>query len=191
MSASAETGSVHVNPYATPDAEVADPTTSSKPAYFTVGTTKLIVMSVATLSLYELWWFYKNWKIIRDRTGASIMPFWRAVFAPLWGFSFVGHVRGSREELGLSSVSPALLGTAYLLVGMTWRLPDPYWLISMFTFIPLAVMQRNAHEVLAEAGTVNSGASRFTGWNWFGIVLGAVLWALALIGLFVPAEAIS
>lgn len=190
MSASAETGHVNVNPYAAPDSEVADPAVASAPEYFTVGTTKLILMSICTFGIYELWWFYKNWRVIRDRTGESIMPFWRAVFAPLWGFSFVGYVSATREALGLSKVSPVALGAAYLIVGMTWRLPDPYWLISMLTFVPLAAMQRSAHEVLVETGTADPRASRLTPLNWVALVLGGLFWVLVLLAIFVPEETV-
>ena len=48
-----------------------------------ISTTKLIVMSLFSLGLYHLYWFYKQWKLARDRTGENLSPFSRAFFAPL------------------------------------------------------------------------------------------------------------
>ena len=50
------------------------------PPFFTASVLKLIVMSVCTMGIYQLYWFYKNWKLIKDRTGQKIRPFWRAFF---------------------------------------------------------------------------------------------------------------
>ena len=56
-------------------------TPQGQPAFFAVSPLKLIVMSTATLGIYELYWFYKNWKLIKQRTESNIMPFWRAFLA--------------------------------------------------------------------------------------------------------------
>ena len=45
---------------------------------------KLVVMSLTTLGLYVLYWFYRNWKTIKLRGHDGIMPFWRAVFPLIW-----------------------------------------------------------------------------------------------------------
>ena len=67
------------NPYAPPNAVVVEPATASD-AYVTVGATKLSLMVVATFGIYALYWFYRNWKVIRDREHSDIQPFWRAFF---------------------------------------------------------------------------------------------------------------
>lgn len=46
------------------------------PGYFAVSATKFIVMSACTLGLYEVFWFYKNWQRVKEKTGAQMMPFW-------------------------------------------------------------------------------------------------------------------
>src|SRR5690349_17919588 len=57
---------------------------TGQPAFFPVSPVKLVVMSTFTFGIYELYWFYRNWKLIKQRTGASITPFWRAFFGILF-----------------------------------------------------------------------------------------------------------
>ncbi len=60
------------NPYAPPESVVADipvpaAATGDTPIFFPASRTKLLVMSLCTFGLYEYYWFYKNWKLVRDR----------------------------------------------------------------------------------------------------------------------------
>src|SRR5690625_4658746 len=45
---------------------------------------KFILLSLATLGLYELYWFYRGWSFVKRSEKSRIMPFWRTVFAPIW-----------------------------------------------------------------------------------------------------------
>jgi hypothetical protein len=69
--------------------------------YFPVSLPKLFVLSIATGGLYQLYWFYRNWKYIKARNGSAIMPFWRALFTPIWFYPFYQDLKGdSRERFG-------------------------------------------------------------------------------------------
>lgn len=74
------------NPYAPPQAPVADVAEipdagADAPPFFPVSRLKLLVMFFSTLGLYQMYWLYKNWKMVRLRTDEkNIMPFWRAFF---------------------------------------------------------------------------------------------------------------
>src|SRR5262245_22041834 len=57
----------------------------SGPAWFAVGTAKLVVMSVATLGLYQIYWFYQQWKRVRDG-GEDVWPLPRAIFGVLFSY---------------------------------------------------------------------------------------------------------
>jgi hypothetical protein len=52
----------------------------STPIYFPVSITKLVVMSLFTCGLYQILWFYKNWRLIKNREHSDIMPVWRSIF---------------------------------------------------------------------------------------------------------------
>lgn len=54
--------------------------------FMTLPIWKLVVLSLITFGLYEIVWFYKYWKTIKDSNGEKISPFWRALFAGFSGF---------------------------------------------------------------------------------------------------------
>src|SRR5687767_15670126 len=98
---------------------------------FAVSLTKLAVMSLVTFGIYELYWSYKQWDAQRRRDTEDMMPFWRAVFAPLWAFSLFPRLQRLSDTHGVGVAwSGTALAVAYLVLHVTYRLPDPYWLIA-------------------------------------------------------------
>jgi len=76
------------NPYAPPTAAVSDidgRSTSSETTgtpFFAVTTFKYVLMFVCTFSFYQIYWFYKNWQLIKEREGFAglrISPVPRAI----------------------------------------------------------------------------------------------------------------
>ncbi len=48
--------------------------------YYNISIAKLIVFSICSFSIYEYYWMYRNWKVIKNHSGAKISPFWRTGF---------------------------------------------------------------------------------------------------------------
>ena len=150
--------------------------------YFSVGPLKLAVMSVCTLGIYEIYWFYKNWQHIKQRKRSPLDPLLRALFPWLWIFSFVAYLREHAEELGLAvKLSPLWLGLSYWLPLFAWQLPEPYWLISGCSFLPLLYIQQGMEKIMRRGGRPIKKFYRFNRWNGLGIVLGGALFAYAIL----------
>ena len=178
----------NTNPYEPPKSSVrTDNATMLSPYFFTTSTLKLSLMSICTFGIYELYWFYKNWVLIKKRTRQNIMPFWRAFFAPIWAYSCFKHIKTSAGENNVQeSLSIGLLAVVYFILQALWRLPDPFWLISFLSFaliIPANSVALNINNNLISDFKNNE---EFSGWNWVGLVLGGTLFVLSLIGTFVP-----
>ena len=106
--------------------------------YFEVSLPKFVVMSVVTWGIFSLYWAYKQWVHISARSREGISPFWRAFFAPLWSFSLLERIKVDAGTRGAPVYwSSGLLGFVYLVMGALWRLPDPFWLVGIFSFLPL------------------------------------------------------
>ena len=106
--------------------------------YFAVSAAKFVAMSFCTFGLYELYWSYKNWRLIKDRDGSDIRPVWRAIFYPFWHYSLLTDIYKTGQSQALSgSFYRGILAASLLILNALWRLPDPYWLISIFTFLPI------------------------------------------------------
>jgi hypothetical protein len=156
---------------------------------FPVGTTKFIVLSICTLGLYEAFWCYQSWKRIRRETGEELSPFWRAVFAPLWGFSLFPHITRVAAKRHIPVMwSDTTIAVWYLLLSASWRLPDPWWLISVATFVPFLPVLKTVREVNAKAPAAEGDNASFSGANIAWVVIGGVLVVMAVIGSFLPVE---
>ncbi len=158
--------------------------------FFGVSLTKLVVMSVCTFGLYQLYWCYKQWQAERKQSHEDLSPFWRAFFAPLWGFSLFDRIRSAAEFRRVEVTwSPNWLGFAFLILMWLWRLPDPYWLVSYLSFLPLLPVQSAVNRLNSVAAPDAPRNASYSGANVVMIVVGALLVALAIVGAFLPAEA--
>ncbi|HEX6747783.1 MAG TPA: DUF4234 domain-containing protein [Longimicrobium sp.] len=146
---------------------------------------KLVLLSIFTLGLYELYWFYRNWKRVRARTGEDISPFWRAFFAPLWAYSMFEEVDrqalAQQMEVGWSSIA---LGAAYFLLSAAWRLPDPWSLITFVGFLPLLPVQASINAMAARRGV--RADDSFDGRHYAAFAVGSLLLLLAVAGTLLP-----
>lgn len=179
------------NPYAPPQSpvdDVAGPESpslpgGSEPAFFAVSIAKLVVLSICTLGLYELYWYYRNWRLIKAREKTNILPFWRAFFGYFFCYPFFVRVRDHlRPRPGDAKLAAGLLATCWIVTSLMWRLKDPYWLVSTLSFvflIPVQLAVNHINEVVAPGHDRNS---TFSAWNWMAIFLGGVLFLAAVIG---------
>ena len=176
------------NPYAPPTAQVADIDSvlpdNSNPL-FAVGTVKVVVMSICTFGIYHLYWFYRNWNLIRVRDRSDIMPFWRAFFGIIWCYPLFKRFRQDGEAHGVTDgFAAGPMAVAFILLQLAWRLPDPIWLIGFGSSVVIGFAQQYINRINLVAAPGHERNDSFTGWNWLGIVVGVVIFSLALIGLF-------
>jgi hypothetical protein len=178
----------YTNPYRAPTSSVeTDVPSTTEVVFFTTSTFKLAVMSICTLGLYELYWFYKNWDFIEERTGQDISPLWRAFFAPLWAYSCFKHIKISAKENNVSGPIPiGLLAIVYLILQALWKLPDPYWLVSFMSFTVLIPFNSVALNINRHLISDFKNNETFSGWNWVAVVLGGLFFVLGLIVTFMP-----
>lgn len=147
---------------------------------------KFILLSVITLGIYELVWFYRNWKFLKKQRELKISPFWRTFFAPLFTISIAQHLQKYlREKNSPCDYSPVLVGVSYFGILFFSRiLQGPsYWLISFFTFIPMLplVSSMNAYWQKEEK---DLPLKKFTWWQIILVILGIILSVLLVIGAF-------
>jgi len=156
---------------------------------FPVATHKFIVLSICTFGIYELYWCYQNWKRLKTASGENLSPFWRAFFAPLWGFSLFKRIRAEAVSAGVPvEWNSGALATFYLVLNMTWRLPDPWWLISFGTLIPMVPVQQAVQRINERHAALSTEGrnDNYSTANVATIVIGGLFLILAVIGTFMP-----
>ena len=169
-------------PAVTPVASV--PVRQEQLPFFSVATHKFVVMCIVTVGIYQYYWIYLQWRRIARTAFQPISPFWRTFFAPLWGFSLFWRIR-TRSQLdgGHPRWHAGVLGTAYLVLSLTWRLPEPWSLISLFGFLPLIPVQRTIEEINARQAAGDLPNRSYSGANVLGIIIGSGILALAVVGM--------
>ena len=152
-------------------------------ALFAPPALKLMLMTFGTLGLYVVYWFYRNWKTIRQIEGSEAWPFWRAVFSPLWAYTcfkaMAGIAEGRRRSLAFP---PGLLALAYFLLNLTARAPDPWWIFCFFIFVPLLPDNSLARQYNQAEGIGDEAAEGYSVWNWLAIVIVGGFVALGFLG---------
>ena len=88
--------------------------------------------------------------------------------------------------LAMSSWSGSALALAYFLLHMTWRLPEPYWLISVIGFLPLLVVQRSINALNAAVAPDAPRNDSYSGLNILMIVVGGLFLLLVIWGTLLP-----
>ena len=180
------------NPYAPPQSEVADvaaiATPAGMPVFFPVSQTKLLVLSFCTLGLYEVYWFYQQWKLVRDRTGERMVPAMRAIFAVFFVYQLFDKVRKHDPESSAASLSAGPLAAAWIVLALLWKLPDPYWLLTFLGIFVLLPVQGAMNAVNRRADPKHDPNTRFSAWNWVAVGLGGPFFLLAVVGAFLPPQ---
>lgn len=164
-------------------------------AYFSVSTTKLKWLYLATFGLYGIYWFYKNWKLQQPYIERKIMPVMRGIFSIFFAHALTKRIKQSmlrqavpeNKHLGFLATMFVLL---LVLGNVASTLADngvvpPYfniiWLVMFYLSVfPLVELQDKIN--LLKDDPIGSINSRYDWRGYAALLIGAVLWLLAILG---------
>jgi hypothetical protein len=162
-----------------PPQDAVDATTSPYP--YSISIPKLIILSIATFGLFELYWFYKQFKSFKEVRNWDINPWLRAIFCGLTAYTLFREVEGAEKEIDPSKeLSSFGLAIAFFGIALLYRLPNPYWLLSFLTFAPLVPVQNSINFYWDSTLGDNVVRSKFGGWNYVVAIGGLVVVAGAV-----------
>jgi hypothetical protein len=158
----------------------------AKPIYFPVSLTKFVVMNFCTLGMYQYYWFYENWKFIREREQSEVSPFWRTAFAFIYCYPLFEKIRSSAASLKIRhSISVQFLATGWVVISLLGMLPVPYAPAGFLSFLFLLPVQQAANCVNESLVPGHDRNDRFTVWNALAVVIGALLFMLVVIAIII------
>src|SRR4051794_34493280 len=73
--------------------------------FFVVGTWKFVAMCVLTFSLYQVYWFYQQWRQLRDVGREDIWPIVRTVFAGFFSYWLFERVAEESDRRGVPGLA--------------------------------------------------------------------------------------
>lgn len=193
--------------YAPPKSDLRTVAADSTDAFYVVSLTKMMVLFIATMGGYQLYWHYKNWRLVEQRSlseggpDSDVWPVPRAVFSIFFIHSLFGKVK----DYALAQERPAdfnhtltatliVLMSLFGLTGMFVKEPKLLLLLSAASLIlltPIALLYRKAQRFINETcgDPMGSSNAQFTAANYIWIVVGVLVWLMQLGGLFVLASA--
>lgn len=118
--------------------------TTGSAMFLYIPVTRLVVMSIISMGLYEVYWIYRNWCYLKERDDLKIQPFWRGFFGV---FYFHGVLKAILADQQTNAIEKASFSAGGLATG---------WII----FVLLgSQIGRSSEATLSFLGTLLSMAS--------------------------------
>lgn len=147
---------------------------------------KFVLISIITFGIYELVWFYRNWKFLKREQNLKITPFLRTIFSTIFAWSFASYLKKFLKEKNIiCNFSPVLIWISYFIIIIIWKLPDPYGLLSSLSFIPLIPLVNSMNKYWKNQEQ-NLESKKFTWWQIIFIIIGIILFLLYVFAAFLP-----
>ena len=113
------------------------------PIFLHIPVTRLVVLSILSAGLYEVYWIYKNWRYLKERDGLEIWPFWRGIFGVFYCHSLLRAIRYDSQANALEKAdfSPGWLAAGWIIFTVVYnglgRLESSFvYLAGMLLFFP-------------------------------------------------------
>ena len=184
------------NVYAPPKAALTAAESGAACPFYVVSTRKFIILFFATMGMYQLFWFFKNWNLYRHSANASLWPVPRALFAFFFTHALFRRVAQHNPEHAMEAWNPG--GNAWQVVGLmvasmvldrmaerAIAVPVTGW-GSLLILIPLALAYTPVQDQInARCGDpAGRGNDALTGANIAWCVFGVLLWIMSLFAIF-------
>ena len=158
--------------------------------FFHISGARLVLMSIASWGLFELYWIYRNWQYLKERDGLNIRPFWRGIFGIFFIHKLMGTIHDDPQanRLVKAGFSPSLLATVWvvlMLVGnIAGKADDPGLnllglLVSFPSFLLFLPVQNYINSV-NEARSPNSPYTRWSPGQYACLAVGILIWLVML-----------
>lgn len=152
-----------------------------------------VLLSILTFGLYDVYWYYKNWKYLKSYKGLEFSPVWRTVglFIPIYNlillYNFHKDYRDLVEEEGISrAIYPGRIILVIMASFVLVRLPDPYWMLSFVSVIPLAMVQSVLNDLWDKVQPDKRRREALRVRQVMLIVIGALIWLLSIYAMLLP-----
>ena len=175
---------------------------SAAPVPYLISPARIVLLSILSSGLYNIYWIYKTWQHYRDHTGAEAYPIWHGLtqLVPFYMIAiFLDHMRAFRRLAEQAGVESRITVGWYLAAVLT------SWILSGFGFIPwVGLFLTVVGIALVIWMTIHAQTSINYYWDQMYSarlrsvavgkgevivsILGVILWLLTLAGLFVSPD---
>ena len=171
---------------------------------------RLVLLSFFTFGMYEYYWFYRNWKHLKNHKKLNIRPGWRTagLFVPIYcvflGYWQFKDIREYAKKVGCNSFSdPGWLIIGYIFLSnvstkISWygfELTDPSErlaftileiIFSLLAVWILVTVQKTLNVYWKNEQPELKIRTNFSRGEQILFFMGGIIWILAIIGMFIP-----
>ena len=117
-------------------------------SFFSVSTTKLVVMALCTFGLYQIYWLYQNWRIVKYREHRNISPPWHSVLGVFFLYPVFRRIQNQASRLGFKTVPVRFLFLIWVLVSLLNYSASRFLTLASFgSVFALVPVQRLANSI--------------------------------------------
>jgi hypothetical protein len=153
--------------------------------FYAVSPSKFAIMTVTTFGLYPIFWFAKNFILIKEQEKSQIWPIARAIFGIFFYSELARKALISAKKNSYGGIyDPTTLAILFFLTNIIYRAPDPWWLLGFISILTLnptvKAMLHNNEKMRAKINTNYS-----TG-DIVALIVGGMFWFFVLLGMLSP-----
>ncbi len=182
--------------YSTPQSELMSEQRQDE--LYVVSKTKFLVLYFATMGLYVMYWFYKNWSLYENSYKENIWPVARGIFTVFFAQALFFHVDVKVKEVDKNySWRPAGLAACYIILTVVTHIVgrlssrdigSPYTdiiSILLMPFIAIVLLKVQLAINIAMGDAEASVNNHFTAANIGWVLFGFIFWAFACFGFLI------
>jgi hypothetical protein len=150
---------------------------------------QVALLMFVTGGIYIFWWSFHVRRWCSGVLEKPDQPLWKsiALIVPifnlflLYDLGLIIRTVARRQDPSASTALP-WLGVSAFFIAALWRLPDPFWFVSLLAFVPIAIMQLALVKAEFSLAAFEALPTKFHWVEWIVIVLGGLMWLLAVAG---------
>lgn len=186
------------NVYAPPQAnlQAQDDADTQELMFYVVSRRKFLLLFLATIGLYSIYWTYRNWRAYKAATGEKLWPGVRGLFLIFFTHSLFRRVDETLQRRNLQiDWTPGRDATLIVVIYIISNIFDRVFaskngtslldMISILLLAPLAYLYLRAQTAINTAcgDPEGSGNASYSIANWFFLVIGGIFWVFIAIGV--------
>lgn len=120
---------------------------------------ELTLLSVLSFGLYYFYWFYLNWKFMKETGKVKINPIWLTIplffpvfnfFIPYFLFKNIYSFLNPKDKNIINHLKALMITFTFVWIYTYYYQPMPYKVLAYFAFIPILIVQFSVNKFYKE-----------------------------------------
>ena len=162
-----------------------------KPLFLYISPIRLVLLSIVSMGIYEIYWIYRNWQFLKERHKMNIRPIARGIFGIFYCHSLLRRIRDDPEGRAIQAAtySAGWLATGWVILIIISRIlvQMPYvWINILAVIVPSFLFLVPVQNYINTMTIKRNPTQAMYGWS-FGhivcLVIGIIFWGVTLLPL--------